>query len=328
MIKRRAFIAGLGSAAAWPVVARGQERVRRIGVLVSYAETDPVARDILAVFRQELAALGWSEGRNLRFDLRWSAGDIDRVASFAKELVALQPDVILSNATPVTAAIQHETRTIPIVFVAVADPVGSGFVNSLPRPGGNITGFINMEATLAEKWLEFLKEIAPRTTRVSVIFNPLTAPYAEYYLKPLQAAAPKRGVTPFLMPVRSEEDVETVITKIAHDQGSSLVAMADTFLLVHRKLIIELTAQLKIPAIYAFQTVPREGGLISYSADTEDLFARATVYVDRILRGGKPAELPVQVPTKFKLAINLRTAKALGLDIPPSLLIRADEVIE
>src|SRR5271165_1833923 len=218
-MRRRTFIAALGGVAAWPVLARAQQadRMRRIGVLMAYAETDPQAQADFAAFRQGLATLGWSEESNLRIDLRWSAGDINRAATLAKELVALQPDAILANTTPVTAAIQHETMAIPIVFVQVGDPVGSGFVDSLPRPGGNITGFINLEATLVEKWLELLKEIAPRTIQVAVMFNPQTAPY-EYYLRPLQAAAPKLGVMTFPTPVRSDNDIETVITKMARDR--------------------------------------------------------------------------------------------------------------
>jgi putative tryptophan/tyrosine transport system substrate-binding protein len=329
-MRRRAFIAALGGAAVWPLAAHAQQpnRVRRIGVLMGYAETDPTAQAFLATFRQGLAALGWSEGNNLYIELRWTAGNINRAVSFAKELVALQPDAILASTTPITAAIQHETTTIPIVFVHVADPVGSGFVESLAYPGGNITGFLNMEGTLAEKWLELLKEIAPRTIRVALMFNPQTAPYAEYYLRPLQAVAPKLGVTTFTTPVRSADDIETVFTKMSPDRGDGLIPMNDSFMFVHRKLIIDLAARYKIPAIDFVREVPAEGGLISYGVVTADLFARAAQYVDRILRGAKPAELPVQAPTKFELVINLKTAKALGLDVPPSLLALADEVIE
>jgi putative ABC transport system substrate-binding protein len=328
-MRRREFIAGLGGAAAWPLAARAQqnERVRRVGVLLLFAETDPKAQAYFAAFRQGLAALGWSGGSNLHIDLRWSAGDVQHAASFAKELVALQPDVILAHTTPLTAAIQRETKTIPIVFVSVSDPVGSGFVESLSHPGGNVTGFTNLEATLVEKWLELLKEIAPRITRVAVMFNPQTAPYAKYYLGPLQAVAPKLGVTTFTAPVRSDDDIEAAFTKMTSDQGSGLIAMTDGFMYVHRKLIIELTARHNIPAISFIRDVPVEGGLISYG-DPPELFARAALYVDRILRGAKPTELPVQAPTKFELVINLKTAKALGLTVPPSLLARADEVIE
>jgi putative ABC transport system substrate-binding protein len=329
-MRRRAFIAALGSAATWPLVARAQrpERVRRVGALMGFAEADPEAQALYAAFRQGLAALGWIVGSNLRADLRWGAGDINRASSYAKELVAQQPDVILAHTTPVTAAVQNETKAIPIVFVAVSDPIGSGFVESLARPGGNITGFINLEATLVEKWLELLKEIAPRTTTVAIMFNPRTAPYAEYYLKPLYDAAPMLGVTAYAAPVQSDDDIETVIANLARERGSGIISMTDSFMVVHRKLIIELTARHKIPAISFLRSDPSEGGLVSYGTPARDLFARAAPYVDRILRGAKPTDLPVQVPTKYELAINLKSAKALGLTIPPALLLRADEVIE
>ena len=328
-MRRRAFIALLGGAAAWPLAAQAQpNRVRRIGVLMGYAETDPTALAFLAAFKQGLAALGWSEGKNLYIELRWTAGNVDRAVSSAKELVALQPDVILANTTPITATLQHETKIIPIVFVAVADPVGSGLVESLAHPGGNITGFLNMEGTLAEKWLELLKEIAPRTIRVALMFNPQTAPYAEYYLRPLQTVAPKLGVTTLATSVRSAEDIETVFAKMSRDRGDGLVAMNDSFMFIHRKLIIELAARYEIPAIYFVREITAEGGLISYGVVTADSFARAAQYVDHILRDAKPAELPVQAPTKFELIINLNTAKALSLTVPDKLLSTADEVIE
>jgi putative ABC transport system substrate-binding protein len=330
-MRRREFIKLIASGAtAWPLVARAQqpERMRRIGILMGRAESDPQAQTRVAAFKQGLAALGWSEGSNLRIDLRWSAGDINRAASLAKELMALQPDAILADTTPGTAAIQHETKSVPIVFVAVNDPVGSGFVESLPRPGGNLTGFLNLEATLAEKWLELLKEIAPPTTRVAVPFNPQTAPFAEYYLGPLQAMARKLGVTLFPTSVGNEDDIETAIRQIASAPGGGLILMSDSFLFVHRKLILDLTARHKIPAINPIRELTMEGGLISYGVEGTDLLVRAASYIDRVLRGAKPSELPVQAPTKFELVINLKTAKALGLEIPPSLLARADEVIE
>jgi len=327
---RRDFLTLLGGAAAvWPVGARAQqgERMRRIGVLLGYAESDPEAQARLDAFRQGLSALGWKEGRNLRLDLRWSAGDVNRAASFAKDLVGLQPDVILANTTPITAAVQRETKVIPIVFVVVSDPVGGGFVQSLSRPGGNITGFINLEATLIQKWLELLKEIAPRTQGVAIM-HPQTAPYAEYYLSPVQAVAPKLGVTPYTTPVRNDQDIEAVIASLAHEGNSGLVTITDSFLFVHRKTTIQSTALHKVPAIHFVRNATVEGGLVSYGVDTTDLFARAAPYVDRILRGAKPAQLPVQVPTKYELVLNLKTAKALGLEVPPTLLARADEVIE
>jgi putative ABC transport system substrate-binding protein len=329
-MKRREFITLLGGAAALPLAARAQqaERVRRIGVLMGYAENDPEAQSRIAAFKQELAALGWTEGRNLRIDIRWAAGDVNRALAFARELLALQPEVILSNTTPVTAALHRETRTVPLVFVVVSDPVGSGFVVGLARPGGNVTGFINLEASLVEKWLQLLKEIAPRVMRVAVMFNPQTAPYAEYYLRPLEAAAPKVGVKSFTAPVQSEADIAEVIERLAGEPGSGLIAMTDSFMTVHRKLVIDLTTRYKVPSMYFVSNVPSEGGLISYGVDLTDLFRRAAPYVDRILKGEKPADLPVQVPTKFELMVNLKTAKALGLDVPPSILLRADEVIE
>jgi putative ABC transport system substrate-binding protein len=327
---RRAFIAALGGAAAWPVVARAQQsdKTRRIGVLEVMAETDPVEQQSFAAFKQALAALGWNEGSNLHIDLRRSAGDINRASSLAKELVALQPDVIFTGSTPNTMAIHRQTQTIPIVFVAVSDPVGSGFVESLSHPGGNITGFINLEGTLAEKWLELLKEIAPGTKRVAVMFNPQTAPFAQYYLRPIENMAPKLGVTTFPLPVGNDNDIESAIEELARGRDSGLIAMVDSFVLVHRKLIIELAARHQIPTVYADKNMTMEGGLISYGVTLSDLFSRAAVYVDRILRGAKPAELPVQGPTKFELVINLKTAKALGLTVPPSILARADQVIE
>jgi putative tryptophan/tyrosine transport system substrate-binding protein len=329
-VRRREFIAGLGGAAAWPLAARAQQpdKTRRIGVLMGYAETDPRVQRVFAAFRQRLAALGWSEGSNLHIDLRWTAGDINRTSSLAKELVALQPDVILTGGTPNTVAIHRQTQTIPIVFVHVSDPVGSGFVEGLSHPDGNITGFLNLEATLAEKWLELLKEIAPRTLRTAVMFNPQTAPYAEYYLGPLHSAATKLGVTLFPSPVWSDDEIEVALAKIARDEGSGLIEMIDGFMYLHQKSIIELTARYKIPAISFDRVVTVEGGLISYGVDTTDLFVRAAPYIDRILRGARPAELPVQGPTKFELVINLKTASALGLTVPPTLLARADEVIE
>ena len=329
-MKRREFITLLGGAtAAWPLVARAQQAERRrIGVLMGYAESDPEAQIRLAAFKQGLLALGWDESRNLRIDLRWASGDIDRASAFARELLALHPEVILSNTTPVTTALQRETKTVPIVFTAVSDPVNAGFVASLPRPGGNVTGFINLEPTIGGKWLDLLKEIAPQVTRVAVMFNPQTAPYAEIYLRSMETAGTKFGVTPFASPVHREADIEAVIAGLGREPGSGLIAMTDSFMTVHRKAIVELAMRHKVPLMYFISIVPREGGLISYGIDLTDMFGRAASYVDRILRGAKPAELPVQLPTKFELVINLKTAKALGLTVPPPLLTGADEVIE
>ena len=331
-MRRRDFITVVGSAAVWPLAARAQQpadRMRRIGVMVGYAEDDPEAQTRLAAFKQGLLTLGWSEGRNLKIDVRWASGDTDRATTFARELVALQPEVIMSNTTPVTAALHKATKTIPIVFVAVSDPVGAGFIASLPRPGTNITGFINLERTLGGKWLELLKEIAPQMTRVAVMFNPQTAPYTEeIYLPSMEIAAKKLGVKQFKSLVYRETDIEEAISGLGREPGSGLIAMTDSFMTVHRKAVIEMTIQKKLPLMYFVSIAPREGGLISYGIDLTDLFGRSASYVDRILRGAKPAELPVQLPTKFELAINLKTAKALGLTVPTTLLTSANEVIE
>ena len=279
-MKRREFITFLGgSVAAWPLVAHAQQpdRIQRIGVLMGYDENTPFAQRMLSAFKQELAALGWIEDRNLRIDYRWTAGDVSRAGAFAKELVALQPKVILSNTTPVTAALHRETKTIPLVFVVVSDPVGSGFVESLPRPGGNVTGFVNLEASLVTKWLELLKEIAPRVTRVGVMFNPQTASYAEYYLQPLEAVASKFDVKVYAAPVLSEADIRNVITQLGREPGGGLIVMTDSFNVVHGNSIIALTRENNIPTTMDYQ--PAEGGLISYGVDTFDLFRRgACVY--------------------------------------------------
>lgn len=317
-------------AAVTPFAARAQQpgKVRRIGVLLGQAENDSGAQSRFAVFKESLAALGWAEGRNLSIELRWSAGDVNRASVLARELVALQPELIVCTTTPVTAALQRETRTIPIVFMAVSDPVGSGFVKTLSQPGGNITGFIDLESSLIEKSLELLKEIAPRVTRPAVMFNPDTAPYAEYYLRPLKTAAPKLGVKAFTATVRSESDIQEAITGLGREPGSGLIVMPDSFMGIHRKSVIALTARYKVPATYFAGPWVAAGGLSSYGPDIDDLRRRAPSYVDRILRGAKPAELPVQQPVKFELFINLKTAKALGLTIPQSVLLRADKVIE
>ena len=332
MITRRDTLLALFAlgAAARPFTLKAQQpdKMRRIGVVMGFAENDSEAQSRLAAFKEKLAALNWTVGRNLSIEVRWSEGDVNRASMLAKELVALRPEVILSGTTPVTAALQRETRTIPIVFTVVSDPVGSGFVETLARPGGNITGFINLESSLVEKWLQLLKEIAPRVTRVAVMFYPQTAPYVEYYLGPLRAAAPKFGVKTFTAAVRSESDIEEAITRLGREPGGGLIVMTDSFMFVHRRSVIALTARNKVPATYYTSNVPAEGGLLSYGVDILDLFRRAASYVDRILRGGKPAELPVELPAKFELVINLKTAKALGLKIPDVILLRADKVIE
>jgi putative tryptophan/tyrosine transport system substrate-binding protein len=329
-MKRREFITLLGGAAGWPLAAgaQQQERMRRIGVLVPFPESDPEAHARVAAFREGLQKLGWTENRNIRIDTRWAALDAEAMQQFAKELVGLQPDLILSQNTPNTAALLQQTRTIPIVFVQVTDPVGSGFVASIPRPGGNVTGFITTEPTMAGKWLELLKEIAPRVNRVASLFNPATATFAEIYLNSFKAAAASFAVEAIGAPVRSTSELELVIAAQAREPNGGLIVMPDIFTASHRSEITLLAARYRLPAVYPFRYFTEIGGLLSYGNDPFDLVRRAATYADRILKGEKPSELPVQAPVKFELAINLKTARALGLEVPPTLLARADEVIE
>jgi putative ABC transport system substrate-binding protein len=331
-VKRREFIRLLGgAAAAWPLAARAQQpdRVRPIGVLMGYAESDREGQAFIAAFREGLQKLGWAEGRNIGIDFRWAeASDVESMQRFAKDLVALQPDLILTSSTPTTAALLQQTRTIPIIFTNLVDPVGSGFVASLPRPGGNVTGFINMEPTMAGKWLELLKQIAPRVNRVAFLFNPATAPYAEYFLNPFKAAAASFAVEAIAAPVHDTSELESVIAAQARAPNGGLIAMPDAFLNAHRAEVTSLAARHRLPAVYAFRFFSELGGLLSYGNDIRDNYRRAATYVDRILKGTKPSELPVQAPVKFELVINLKTAKALGLDVPLHLQQRADEVIE
>jgi len=328
-MRRREFITLIGgAAAAWPLAARAQQpnRMRRIGVLMALDEN--LGQAFYAAFREELQKLGWAESRNIRIDTRWAtARDVELRQRFAKELVALQPDLILSHATPTTTALLQQTSTIPIVFATVSDPVGSGFVANFPRPGGNVTGFTNIEPTTAGKWLELLKEIAPHVARIAFLFNPATAPY-EYYLSSFKAAAHSFAVEAIAATVRDRSELEPVITALARAPNGGLVLMTDTFLLNHREEIISLAVRYRLPAVYPYRAFTEAGGLLSYGNDTHDNFRRAASYVDRILKGAKPSELPVQAPTKFELVINLKTAKAFGLEVPPSLIARADEVIE
>jgi putative ABC transport system substrate-binding protein len=329
-MQRRSFITLLGtSAAAWPLAAKAQqaERVRRIGVLMSFEENDPEGKRQYSAFRQALADLGWTDGRNVRMDLRWHDGDNNRIGALAQELVGLQPDIILTNGTPATVAVQRETRTIPIVFATAADPVASGLVARLDRPGGNITGFPNWEATLGGKWLELLSEIAPGLKRAAIMFNPDTAPVSAF-MPSLEVTARSLKVVPITAPVHGDLEIETSIIALGREPGGGLVVLPDAFTFVHRALIISAAARNNVPAVYCLSVFARDGGLLSYGSDQVDNFRRAAAYVDRILRGAKPAELPVQLPTKFEMVLNLKTAKALGLDIPTSILLRADEIIE
>jgi putative ABC transport system substrate-binding protein len=330
-MRRREFITLLGGApAAWPLAARAQQPggMRRIGVLMAYAESDSEGQAYLAAFREGLQKLGWTEGRNIGIDTRWATSDAALMQRFAKELIALQPELIFSSDTPTTAALLQQTRTIPIIFATVSDPVGSGFVASFPQPGGNVTGFIVMEPTMAGKWLELLKEIAPRVNRVAILFNPATAPYFEYYLNPFKAAVASVAVEAIVAPVRDTSELESVVAAQARAPNTGLIAMPDSFMNAHRAEVTSLAARYRLPAVYAFRFFAELGGLLSYGNDVRDNFRRAAAYADRILKGAKPSELPVQAPEKFELVINLKTAKALGLTVPPTLLGRADEVIE
>jgi putative ABC transport system substrate-binding protein len=329
-MRRREFITVLGgAAAAWPLAVRAQQgaRMRRIGILINLASDDAEGQARLAAFHQGLEQLAWTVGRNVQIDYRWGAGDADRIRKFAAELVALAPDVILSTGSPSAAALQQATRTVPIVFVTVVDPVGSGFVDSLARPGGNITGFTLFEYSISGKWLELLKQIAPSVTRAAIIRDPaLTAGGGQ--LGVIQAVAPSVGVEVTPVNVRDAGEIERAVTAFARQPNGSLIVTASTLAAVHRDLLVALAARHKLPAVYYARYVVLGGGLMSYGPDYIDQYRRAAGYVDRILKGEKPGDLPVQAPTKYELVINLKTAKALGLDVPPTLLARADEVIE
>jgi putative ABC transport system substrate-binding protein len=331
-MRRRDFITVLSGAALtgpFTVSAQQTDRMRRVAVLMGYGEADPEAKALLAEFRQGLSALGWIEGRNLRMDVRWAPGRTDLMHTFAKELVDLHPDVILADSTPVTAALKRETLTIPIVFAVVADPVGSGFVGSLSRPGGNITGFSSVEASIASKWLDLLTAIAPDVKRAAMIFNPDTAPYTQSYVLPFfEDAARSLKVALVAAPVHNDAEIAAVITALGREPGGGLLGMPDNFVEVHRELIISLAARSNLPAVYQTPVIARDGGLLSYGANFRDIFRRSASYVDRILRGEKPSELPVQLPIKYLMVVNLKTAKALRLTVPPSILLAADEVIE
>jgi putative tryptophan/tyrosine transport system substrate-binding protein len=328
-MKRRAFITLLGGAAAWPLAARAQqpERMRGIGVLMPLGADDPEAQARIAAFSQALEQLGWTEGRNLRIDIRWGAGDADRVRKDATELAALAPNVILANGSAAVAALQLAARTVPIVFVAVIDPVGAGFVETMARPGGNATGFTNYEYGMSGKWLELLKELAPRLSRVGVIRDPsITAGGGQ--LGALQAVAPQLGVELSPIGVRDAGEIERGVTAFARGPNDGLIVTGSTLATLNREMIVSLAARLKLSAVYSLRFFVTGGGLISFGPDRVDQYRRAAGYVDRILKGEKPADLPVQAPVKYEMAINLRTAKTLGLDVPVTLLARADEAIE
>jgi putative tryptophan/tyrosine transport system substrate-binding protein len=333
-MRRRGFIGAIAGVVAARQTLRSRvafaqaEKTRRISVLVGLSESNSDFRGFVAAFADELARSGWIDGRNARIEQRWTNADVNRASAFAQEMVATQPDVIVTSTTPATAAVKRETSTIPIVFTIVSDPVGSGFVAALPRPGGNITGFTQTDAGMGGKWLDLLKEIAPDIKRAGIMFNPDTAPSSgKFFLGSFEAAARALAVEPVPLPVRSDSEIETAIAPLGREQAA-LALMDDSFMGVHYPKVIAATARNKVPAIFVGTAFVKNGGLLSYGADFTDIFRRAAGYVDRILRGENPADLPVQLPTKFDMAINLKTAKSLGLSVPPALLATADEVIE
>jgi putative ABC transport system substrate-binding protein len=329
-MRRRDFIALVGGATAWPVAVRAQRggRLRRVGVLMGIAESDADARSRAKAFQQGLQELGWIEGQNIRIEYRWAAAEPERMRTHAVELVASAPDVILANTTPVVVALRRATRTIPMVFVQVVDPIGAGFVSSLARPGGNVTGYVNFEFSMAGKWLETLKQISLGIIRAGIVHNPETAPFSTSFLQVIDTAAPSFALEAVRILVRTAGELESGIAAFADKPGGGLVILPDLFNTSHRDAIISLAARYRLPAVYPFRYFVESGGLISDGVDTVDLFRQSASYVDRILKGEKPADLPVQQPSKFEFVINLKTANALGLTIQPSLLARADEVIE
>jgi ABC-type uncharacterized transport system substrate-binding protein len=330
-VRRREFITIVGGAAVgWPLVARAEQvTTRRIGVLQDLAETDPVAQSEVAAFRDALSNLGWKQSGSVQIEVRWGAGSADRIRALASELVNLQPDAILARGTPATSALIHDTRKIPIVFVVVADPIGSGFAESLAHPGGNVTGFSNLFSILSAKWVELLKEIAPPTDRVALLFNPNTLASLQLFMPAIQATASALAIKVIAAPVHAKEEIEEVIATQSRNPGGSLIVMPDGFNLANRELIVSLADRYNIPAIYFNAAYYAElGGLITYGPNFTDYFRQAAGYIDRILKGEKAGDLPIQQPTNFQLVINLKTARKLGLAVPPSMLARATEVIE
>ena len=330
-LKRRDFIVLLGGVAAWPstVVAQGTDRARRISVLMEMAATDPQARSNIAALQRGLRQLGWLEGNNLAIDYRWAPDDPVLVWKFAKELVELRPDLIVAHSSPVVTTLLGQTRSIPIVFASISDPIGEGFVVSFARPGGNVTGFTNFESSMTGKWVELLKEIAPDITRVAFLFNPQTAAGGgSYFLRPIDAAASTHKVKAVMALVHDDEEIESAFAALVQEPGAGVVLLPDIFTVAHHQQVIALAARYRVPTVYSYRSMVERGGLISYGVDIDNLFERAATYVDRILKGAKPADLPVQAPTKFELVINQKTAKALGLNVPPTLLARAEDVIE
>ena len=329
MIRRREFIAGLSGAAAWQLAALAQQpdRVRRVGFLYALAGNDPVAQARVAVLREGPAQLGWTE-RNVRIEERFAEGDSDQMEAYAAELVGSAPDVIVVNSTPALAALKQATRTVPIIFSVVSDPAGQGFVANLGRPGGNITGFSFVEFLMLGKWLEVLKEIAPSVERIALVFNPQTAPYYPAFLRDFEGAAATLAAKLSATPVRDEVELEAAVSAFAREPGGGLIAAPDPFMNTRRALVIALAERHRLPVIYGVQYFVKEGGLISYGPDTLDIVRRSASYVDRVLRGERPGELPVQAPARYELLVNLKTAKALGLTVPVTLRVRADQLIE
>jgi len=328
-MKRREFVTLVGSAAAWPLATSAQQPVMPVvGLLMMYAETDTRGQSFAAAFRDGLNRLGWTEGRNIKLEYRWATSDPERIERSAQELVVTQPALILSSSAPTTAMLLKQTRTIPIIFGNLTDPVGSGFVESLSKPGGNITGFINVEPAMTGRWLELLKTVAPHVTRVAALFNPDAAPYIGSYLDALNTAAASFAVTATPAPVRGRSELEAVIAAQASDPNSGLMVMPDGFMFAFQTELTALAAHYRIPATYFFRSFAEQGGLLSYANDIVDNYRRAANYADIILKGGKPAALPVQSPTKFELVINIKTARTLNLHVPDKLLALADEVVE
>jgi putative tryptophan/tyrosine transport system substrate-binding protein len=331
-MRRRDVIPLLGgAAAAWPFAALARpmsDPLRLVGVLMSVAESDPISKSEVAAFQNSLTKLGWTEGSNLRIELRWAAGNPDKIMAFAKELIDLRPEAILVRNTPAVRAVVSETKTIPIVFVVVVDPIGLGLAQSLAHPGGNVTGFTVDDPSLGGKWIQLLRQAAPRTVRVALLFNPATAPSVESYVPSIQAAAASFGIEARVAPVQAKDDIESVIAAQAHTPGGGLVVMPDLFTALNRELIVANADRYGVPAIYSDRKFAESGGLIAYGSDNVEEFRLAAGYIHRILNGAKPADLPIQQPSKFELVINMKAAKALGLDVPPALQQIADEVIE
>jgi putative ABC transport system substrate-binding protein len=328
-MKRRAFLSLIGGGAvAWPLAARGQQDLPRVGVLMSPAESDPEVQARVAAFRDGLQKLGWMDGQNVRLDFRWGRGDSARIKAYAAELVELAPRAIIANGTPAVAALGQATRTVPIVFAQVMDPIGLGYIDSFARPGRNMTGFTFMDFSLIGKWLDMLKAIAPATGRAALIYNPNTTPYWADYLRSDQAAQVSKAARLVGAPVRSESDLDTAIAEFAREAGGSLIFPPDPFNVVHFERSARLAQQHRLPTVSVYRKFAEVGGLAAYGPDTADIFRRSASYVDRILKGENPAYLPAQNPDRFEIVINLKTAKAIGVDVPPTLLATADEVIE